>query len=249
MPDRRRRAANRKTGSRDVVLVLGMHRSGTSSVAGSLVKLGARAPKTLEEANRFNPRGYWESTRLMALNDEILRSAGSAWDDWWAFNVSWYASQIAEEYERRAAAEIMNEFGSCSLAVAKDPRMCRMMPFWSKVFNATGQSMRIVIPVRSPLEVSRSLWVTDQIPVNKSLLLWLRHVLDAERVSREQPRAVIDWTAFIADWRLVIARIGEQIGISWPRLSDKAAAEIDHFLSPNLRHNISDTAELAAHPT
>ena len=64
----------------------------------------------------------------------------------------------------------------------------------------------------------------------------------------ELPRSIIDWGTFIVDWRLVMARAGEQIGLSWPSLSDKAAAEIDQFLSPDLRHHISDPAELAVHP-
>ena len=78
--------------------------------------------------------------------------------------------------------------------------------------------------------------------------MWLRHVLDAEMATFELPRSVIDWGTFIVDWRLVMARAGEQIGIAWPRVSDKAAAEIDQFLSLDLRHHISDPAELAVHP-
>jgi GT2 family glycosyltransferase len=249
IPDDRTNASTRKTGSKDVVLVLGMHRSGTSSIAGTVVKLGARPPKTLMPTSHSNPLGYWESARLESLNNDILTSAGSAWDDWRTFNVSWYESQAAKEFERRAIAELSHEFGRSSLIVVKDPRICRMMPFWSKVFNATGRTMRIIIPVRSPLEVSQSLWISNRVPVNTALLLWLRHVLDAEFASREQPRAIIDWTAFIADWRMAVTRIGEQIGISWPRpLSDKVAAEIDHFVAPGLWHNISDPAEMVVHP-
>ena len=48
--------------------------------------------------------------------------------------------------------------------------------------------------------------------------MWLRHVLDAEMATSELPRSVIDWGTFIVDWRLVMARAGEQIGLSWPSI-------------------------------
>jgi hypothetical protein len=231
---------------KDAIVVLGMHRSGTSSVAGTVAKLGATPPKSLMPANFANSRGHWESNALVALNDAILKSAGSVWDDWRTFNPAWYASPVADEFYKRAADELKEEFGNAKLVVLKDPRMCRMLPFWSKVLN--GYSLRFILPVRSPLEVSRSLWMRDKIPINKGVLMWLRHILDAEMASSEMPRAFIDWNSFIVDWRLVMARTGEQIGVSWPSLSDKAASEIDQFLSPDLRHHFSEPAELAVHP-
>ncbi len=241
-------AADDAGAARDAVLVLGMHRSGTSSVAGTVAKLGATPPKSLMQLNPNNLRGYFESNALMNLNDEILASAGTVWDDWRAFNQGWYASPIAGGFYQKAAGELDREFGKSPLIVLKDPRICRMMPFWSTVFDRTGHAVRVIMPVRSPVEVGRSLWVRERMPPGKSLLLWLRHVLDAERDTRGLPRALIDWTAFIADWRAVMARAGEKIGLSWPRWSDRGSADVDRFLSPDLRHHASSRAELDSHP-
>ena len=172
--------SDRENSTRDAVLVLGMHRSGTSSVAGTLVKLGATPPKSLMGANSANPRGHWESSALAALNDEILKSAGSAWDDWRTFNAAWYTSPIAEEFRQKVVDELNKEYGDAKLVVIKDPRICRIVPLWSQVLNGSRHTVRFIIPVRSPLEVSRSLWIRDKIPISKGLLMWLRHVLDAE---------------------------------------------------------------------
>src|SRR5580700_6228131 len=180
MIDSTRGTSDQRNVGQDAILVAGMHRSGTSSVAGTLVKLGATPPKSLMQPNRFNSRGYWESMAIMALNDEILSAAGSAWDDWRVLNISWNSSLIAKEFEHKAVAELNKEFGNSKLIVIKDPRICRMIPFWSKVLNLSRRDLRVTVPVRSPLEVSRSLLVRDGIPINKCLLLWLRHVLDAE---------------------------------------------------------------------
>ena len=229
-------------------VVLGMHRSGTSSIAGTLVKLGASAPKTRLPARQDNETGFFESAVFMQLNDEILASAGSKWDDWRAFNPVWFGSPIAAEFEEKASAAIISEFGSSDLIVIKDPRICRMVPFWLKVINRTGYAARIIIPVRSPLEVARSLQVRNEFPTAKGLLLWLRHTLDAEGATRGLPRAVLDWSRFLVDWRLTTALIGERTGVSWPPLSDQSAADIDHFLKLSLRHFIVASDEFSFHP-
>ena len=67
------------------LVVLGMHRSGTSSVAGALAMLGAAAPRTLMAPGEDNPRGFWESQVLMGVNDRLLAAGGSNWRDWRRF--------------------------------------------------------------------------------------------------------------------------------------------------------------------
>ena len=67
---------------RQVLLVLGMHRSGTSATAGLLAQLGARMPANPIRADRNNPHGYWEPEPVVSLHNRLLAEAGSAWDDW-----------------------------------------------------------------------------------------------------------------------------------------------------------------------
>src|SRR6516164_8769546 len=72
------------------VIVLGMHRSGTSAVTRVVSLLGADLPKNLLPPSLTNELGYWESSDLMTIHDELLSSGGSKWDDWRAFNQDWY---------------------------------------------------------------------------------------------------------------------------------------------------------------
>ena len=67
---------------RTAIFVLGMHRSGSSALAGAVHLLGAAAPRTLMPSDMANPRGYWESEKIVAVHDEILQSVGSSWEDW-----------------------------------------------------------------------------------------------------------------------------------------------------------------------
>jgi len=78
-------------GKRQAVLVLGMHRSGTSALAGVIARLGAALPKTQVRADLNNKRGYGESSELVQFHERLLASAGSGWRDWERFDPNWMA--------------------------------------------------------------------------------------------------------------------------------------------------------------
>jgi len=233
--------------SSDVVIVLGMHRSGTSAVAGTLVKLGGGPPKHLMVANPGNARGYFESVAFMHFHDELLASAGSRWHDWRLFNPGWYSSPVAAEYRRRAKELFEAEFSGAALPVIKDPRICRFAPFWLGVLREMQKTPRIVIPIRSPLEVAQSLEKQQGVPLKEGLLLWLRHNLDAEVQSRAEARSIFTFDEFQSDWRGVCDKISTDTNLFWPRLSDRTSREIDNFLTKDLVHHETDRAALAAH--
>ncbi len=213
----------------DVVVVLGMHRSGTSAVAGALSKLGASTPKNLMPADAYNTRGHFESISLADFHDELLASAGSTWTDWRALNPGWPTSPAAAPFKQRAYELYEFEFDGSPFPVLKDPRICRFAPFWLDVLREKQHTARIVMPIRSPLDVASSLKRRDGLPLTKGLLLWLRHCLDAEASTRQEARSIVLWHEFISDWRQVCNKIATETGLSWPRLSDRSAHEIDRF--------------------
>ncbi len=231
----------------DVIVVLGMHRSGTSAITGVMSRLGASAPKTIMPQNEFNERGYFESLELMNLHDKILESAGTKWDDWRPFNKAWQNSPPASKFKKRAKKLFAREFDDAPLAVLKDPRVCRFFPFWADVFREIEAKPRIVIPIRSPLDVARSLKIRDGISLNKGVLLWLRHSLDAEATTRTNARSLVLWSEFRQDWRGACEKIAAEIDLSWPKLSDRSSYEIEKFLSDALVHHESNPHELRIH--
>ena len=231
----------------DVVLVLGMHRSGTSAVAGVLTKLGGGAPRRLMPAHPTNVRGFFESQPIAEFHDELLKSAGSKWADWRQFNPAWRQSSTAEDFRRRAKELFAAEFDGATLPVLEDPRMCRITPFWLDVLREMQAKPHVVMPIRSPLDVARSLGPIHGLSLTHGLLLWLRHVLDAEWHTRSTARSIFAWKDFCSDWRGVCQKIAAEAELPWPRMSDRAAAEIDRFLSKDLVHHETDDAALAAH--
>ena len=219
------------------ILVAGMHRSGTSAVSRILNLLGCALPKTLSSAGPDNPIGFWESMAIKELNERVLASAGSAWDDWEPFDARWYESPVAAEFRDRARTTLADEFGDCRLFVLKDPRICRLLPFWIDSLGEFGAEPFIVTPVRNPLDVAMSVEVRNGIDRSIGLLLWLRHHLDAEVTTRHLRRVYVRYERLISEPHVIADEMSDGLGIVWPRRSTDSNIEIDDFLSPGLRHH------------
>src|SRR5580704_15568953 len=136
---------------RHAILVLGMHRSGTSAVSGVISALGVVGPKTLASPNEWNPRGYFESPRIFAAHDELLVSIGSSWDDWRQLDPQWLQANAAT-HRQTIKALFSDEFGSAPLIFVKDPRICRFVPFVSSILAELIYRPVAVLPVRNPVE-------------------------------------------------------------------------------------------------
>ncbi len=222
-------APSRAAPTRTAYVVLGMHRSGTSSVAGVLTRLGAAAPRTLMRPAEDNPRGFWESEVIAALNDRILAALDSNWHDWRPLDAAG-AGAFADE----AAAALAQEFGDADTVALKDPRLCRLYPFWRGVLEGAGYAPLVVAPVRDPLEVAASLGARSGMEQAVALRLWLRHVLEAERASRGRPRHLMTWSDFMDDWRGQVAVMATRLGRTLD-FDDAQADAADAFLTADLR--------------
>ena len=150
---------------KQAILVLGMHRSGTSMMARSLNLHGVSLPKEVTKANEFNERGYWESLEVQKINDEIFGSAHTAWFDCHSFPFSEISSDKAHYFEERILAFLRENFDNpvTPLFALKDPRICKIFPFWQSALESFGAMVSVVISFRNPLEVADSLTRRDNL--------------------------------------------------------------------------------------
>lgn len=201
---------------RRAIVVMGMHRSGTSALAGVLAKMGADLPQEIMPANGDNQKEYFESLKIFRLNDAILASAESFWDDWREFSPDWYLSQQKINYAARAAEVLDQEFSSSPFVVLKDPRMCRLLPFWIEVLGNDNVTPLFICTHRHPQEVSASSSLREGWSTSRGLYLWLRRVLDAEAGSRDMARVFVSYDMLLNDQEKLITRITERFKIGWP---------------------------------
>lgn len=138
------------------ILVLGMHRSGTSALARVLEMMGAYLGKhedLLPAHPQDNPTGYWERVDLLIEHDKFLKAAGFEWDRIAGFDPS-QASPAEQERLRQTISRVASklEYPGASWLV-KDPRLCLLLPQW---FEVIGDAACIVV-VRDPREVAASM--------------------------------------------------------------------------------------------
>lgn len=221
---------------RNMFFVLGMHRSGTSALSGLLAGVGADAPKTLMQATEHNPKGYFESQPIFRLNDRMLKTFGSSWRDWRDMPSDWIETEERQAFLTEATEILKAEFPNGSMAVFKDPRVCRMMPFWTQAAEAAEFSVLPMLIHRNPLEVARSLEERDGIPTVEGLMIWLQHVLAAEYATRKTKRFITSYTQILTDWSAQIAGIQETFDITFQKLNANDRSKIDSFITPKLRH-------------
>lgn len=232
------------------IIVLGMHRSGTSAMAGVLHILGAEAGSSLLPAQKdVNPKGFWEQADVVDLHNQLLQSLGSGWYDERPFPVGWLETPVTREIQRKLAEIVRNEFYGVGLWVVKDPRLCRVLPLWEKLLADLGVSPFYLLVLRDPVEVAASLARRDGFVAEKSYLLWLSYVLESERGTRNQKRFVISYEALLVDWQIALAPLVETYELPLALNDAVAVARVNAFLESTLRHHVkSIDSENSAQP-
>jgi hypothetical protein len=230
--------------SRAAILVLGMHRSGTSALTWLLGQMGAALPGDAIAASGDNARGYWESRALVKADDQLLRVVRSSWFDPRPLDFSRLSADGLRSRKNRIREAIESGWGGAPLLAIKDPRQCRCVPVIADVLGEMGIEPRGLLMLRSPAEIARSIASRDGTTSAYAHLLWLRHMIDAERATRTLMRAVVDYDGMLDDWRGVVARIAPLTGRPDWQPGEREAAAIDAFLDPGLRHHRAAAAEL-----
>lgn len=230
---------------RSCLLVIGMHRSGTSALTRVLSLLGAALPRQILGADRDNAAGHWEPERLIPAHDALLAEAASSWQDWRPFPKAALAPQRLAHHRAEIRRLVGEEFGDAPLFVLKDPRVCRLVPLYADVLTELGVAVRPVIVFRNPLEVAASLAARNGMGKAHAALLWLRSVLDAERDSRGLPRVIVGYDRLLEEGAAAVADWDRRLGITWPAPMEAVAPLIEVVLRRDLRHHAIAADHLA----
>jgi len=230
---------------RRVVVVLGMHRGGTSLMARGLQALGVELGGGLMPADAGNPTGYWENAAIVRFNDRLLGLQGVTWDAACvlpraAFNPA----------QRNQARELLQaEFGELALCGFKDPRSSRLLGFWRPVFGDLGLDDSYVLVVRHPGEVLASLRARRDIGAAHGLLLCALHYLDALEGSAGRPCSLVDYDDLLAAPAAALRRIAGELALPLDAAALEAIEGYSRdFVDAGLRHHRRRAAGEAAEP-
>lgn len=221
---------------RRVLLVLGMHRSGTSALAGLLCQQGFQAPQQLDAGDAHNLTGYWEPMEIRAFHNTLMESAQSSWEDPLLPVLPWQPQQREKALAglERALIADFPVADPQAVALIKDPRQCRLLPLWNALFAQRPFQVAVVLMVRQPEAVAASLVSRDQLPLDRALLLWLSHTLEAERATRQLPRLVLSYEQLLQEPTAVVQRCQQLAGLP---ITAPSAALLDEWIRPDLNHH------------
>ncbi len=231
------------TKDRQVYVVLGMHRSGTSALAGLLAHAGARAPTHSMPGDVFNPKGYFESSRISSFNDLLLWKAGSNWCDLGGLDLE---PLLRDEGALQEAERLLfEEYAEGDALVLKDPRLCRLLPFWRVVLERAHCQTFFVLGVRNPFDVGWSLQKRDGMPRAWALWLWLRYFIEAELATRNGPRVFVSFENLLTGWMSQLTRIDRALGTTFAARGAEESGVLDLFFDPRHRSRLPEAEQQA----
>ena len=220
----------------ECIIILGMHRSGTSALTGVLGLLGIGLGLNLMKPTGENPKGYFENQGLNEINESILCRLDSSWHDLFPLQKDWWKQEGISAFREKALKLIQMEFAGVDTFCIKDPRMCVLFPFWNSIFEELHTKLSYILPVRNPTEVADSLKRRHGLSIQKGILLWMNHMLNAEFYSRSGSRSFVFFEELLKNPEKTINRISKALGINFPKTWHEAKNDIEEFLEPSLKH-------------
>jgi hypothetical protein len=230
------------------VFVLGMHRSGTSAATRliNLLGLGAPAQEDLLPPDSSNPKGYWESSSLVAFNDKLLEAMGSDMLCPVEFGPDWEHDPRLDSLYPEAVKLFARVFPAPPW-VFKDPRNCLTFAFW---VQALAIEPVVVLMLRNPCECAASYrdhWgERDGIPY--LFALWERYLRQALRHIEGRPVLVTSYDDLMASPVTWCGRARELLGRTGVPLREDCDDAILAFVDPQLRRASFSRRDFLEHP-
>ena len=228
------------------MLVTGSGRSGTSSLAGSLKRLGLHIPPPEVEADDRNSRGFYEPAWVIAYHKGYLKRLAM-------HNIDSRPSAVSIVAELVATGEPAAELGAWlqeqrePQLLVKDPHAFWFADVWRAVCAEQHVDLRWLTALRHPAEVvgSRDLAYLQNQPAELRLVKetsniagWLHAALLTERAGRGQSRSFVRYVDMLGDWRPEMTRVGEQLELDYTMpIVPGQPHPIDDFLDSGMRRS------------
>jgi len=235
---------------RPIVLVLGMHRSGTSLCSHLLSALGVDMADTIPGPGATsprleNPRGHWERWEIVEFHGRILRLFNrdyfGRFHDF-ALPVAWWADPSVVQIRREIVAFLEKRMGNGYFGF-KDPRTVRLMPVWHQILNELKLVPRVVLCLRNPAQVARSLHARDGLDPEIGEYRWLVHMIDFFRYTSNFDFCTVEYEEWFNNPSANIEKLQKFLGLSWQQSEADLALVLSGIIDPAARHDDSDHRE------
>lgn len=214
-----------------------MHRSGSSAITKGLEVMGVELGTQLMPATADNQKGYFEDIEINQFNTRLLKTKGLDWNTLTPIKTDDFQGDHFSPFKEEATDILERKLLTDAVLGIKDPRLCRLLPFWMEIFDDLKLEVSYVIILRNPENIAASLISRDAIPRVKSLYLWLEHMIPVFRETRNCSRAILDYDNLIAKPERTIKALAKKLGLE--KAIDQAvlSSYAKDFIDPGLRHH------------
>jgi O-antigen biosynthesis protein len=227
---------------RKLIVVLGMHRSGTSVITRSLKVMGVELGENFLPPQSDNVTGFWEDTDINALNIEMLNVLHSDWHFLTPIQQADVEILRRNGYIQRALEMLQDKMSDAEVFGFKDPRVAKLLLFWREVFSQSNLKVSYVLVFRHPLSVWQSLKKRHDFGLEKSSLLWLEHIISSLAGTSNENCVLVDYDSLIQSPTAELERIAEELQLKIDPLElEKFEAG---FLDKGLRHTVYQPEDL-----
>ena len=150
-----------------MIIIFGMHRSGTSALAGMLHSAGIVLGEVFMSPLPENPKGFFEDLRIQGVNKKIIKSIGKDWNDVPTIKDLQGVPKQVLQLIPQAYDYFRSQFKTWAW---KDPRLCLTFPLWANILPL--EEVHVLFVVRHPMSVAISLQTRNQMPIEEGLELW-----------------------------------------------------------------------------
>ncbi len=222
------------------LLILGMHRSGTSLLARLLQQCGIDIGGRLLGGSAGNEHGHWEDAFAVELHERLLALMGRRWDEVPVPSADAVTSAVRKGDRDSLERYLRKDRARQGLWAVKDPRLSLFTSLWVQAAGAAKVPLAALLMVRHPVEVAQSLAVRDGIPRGQGLLLWLDYTIAALERSGDIPLRVGTYDELMESPARLLERVRSLPGWSGLEIDPQAIAEV---VQPDQRHHHSTDAD------
>jgi len=217
------------------VIIVGMCRSGTSSVAGALAEWGVSFGKSdnLYAADSHNETGYWEHKYVNAANRKFHQSLNLRSLDADPMPSDWLERPMSNAFTDGLVKTLRTHFDGQPIWGWKDPQASTILPYVLEAYRRLGIVPNMVICVRNPMDVARSQYKRQGSPESQTIGSWVLNTLAALRDSRGLPRRVVLYETLLKEPSKSLFPIAEMLDLN---LSPDQINLVEDHIKPHLSH-------------
>jgi hypothetical protein len=237
---------------RQILVVAGSGRSGTSLFTGLTGRLGLHIPKPEVSANRSNPRGFGEPRWAVDFHNELLASIDVVIED--GRPEAWeLTDKLAERPKalERLVEWLGEQFAENPRIVVKDPRLAWFFKLHRAAADQLGADVRVATMLRHPAEVMRSREIAYGTRTSNTTRVvgWMNMMLGTELRTRDLPRATVRYDELLGDWRSTLTLADSTLGMQlFERATPEQIADAGDLVDPSLHRSITSWDELELPP-